>query len=204
MQALLSRPDLFQCSDQRLGDGRIRRIHTFRQRQTPIFVPNEPFVLPSDEEGHETDDDPKSLTSFDRKAQINRVERESRTAQPKTGDEKGGPQQEEASEPKSTTPGYMFSPDSREDYAQCFITLAEVAKGVYWTFFDRRGDPRPDEVNRAGLHYTKGLYGPESVFCTISLNVECILPLLDENSSPMERILAIHMTAISVSCNGID
>lgn len=166
-----------------------------------MFLPSQPFIIPPPEAGDGDDDDDDPLTSFDRNAQINRVDRESRNEKSGTGNEKRGAEQKKASGSKNNTLGIIITPNSTDDYSQCYITLEAVAKGVYWTFFDQEGDPRPEEANRAGLHYTKGLDDPDGLFCTISLNVAGIRPLLDASSSPMERILATNMMAISVSYN---
>lgn len=196
MQALIARPDLFQLSEQKAGDKK-RPIHTFSKRGH-VYVPQMPLPLPPPFQDDSDSDD--LLTSFDKNADMDRVEREAKannsTIRPTQQYSHRGSHQKAAT--TGTTPGFIVTPNLVADENGCYASIFQVSKLVYWTFFDRQGDPRPEEVNKAELYYMKGLY-EDSKYCVISLNVECIRPLLDASSSPIERTLAIHMTAITVS-----
>lgn len=199
MQALLTRPDLMHPWEQH-ADGKTRTVHQFFKRGY-WYIPqgNTPQPGPYHEN---LDDDP--LTGFDSNVDMDRVEREAKEAKPEKEDkgkepavpfQRGKPAQPavpSSSNPLFAPPGWM------DDVDGCHRAMKEVSERVYWTFFDNKSDPRPEELKKTELYHTSGLFW-DTRFCVVSLNVEAIRPLLEESSSPVERILAINMVAITVS-----
>ncbi|KAF7544857.1 hypothetical protein G7046_g9696 [Stylonectria norvegica] len=100
--------------------------------------------------------------------------------------------------PKPGPEGFIFEPDWIDAELQCYRSIDLMKNRIYWTFFDEKfTDPRPEECRGRGLHYTKGFFG-DMDYGVVALSIEAILPLLDEQSTPMERVLAIHMLAITM------
>lgn len=94
--------------------------------------------------------------------------------------------------------GYFWQPDTIDDQISCIQLIRDLQDIIFWKFFDDHGDQRPDDDQGSGLYLVKGPLVKDGPV-VVSLSVECVQPLLDDTSSPMERVLAIHTTAIVVS-----
>ena len=151
--------------------------------------PRVPEVLPdSDDDGKSE----KSLSNFDQAAQASRIQSESI----------GG-----TSAPRSAPAldGCIVELDTTNFKMEALGTLRYLAKYTYWTFYDQEADPEEQdgEMGR-GLFRLRSIDSNKSdgddmmPACTwiIALNIDIFKPLLDPESSPMDKVLAIHTAAI--------